>query len=229
MKSLILLSGGLDSLVNFKKALDETDVKLILTFDYGQASSIKEIEATTLISKKYSVTHRVIKLDFLSNINHSLKKGDKKIFDESKLDDFSYTKETAKSVWIPNRNGLFINIAASICEVENIDYIVVGFNKEEGKTFPDNTKTFIKRINSSLKFSTLYHPEVKCYTIDKVKKDIVKFGIAIKAPFEYLWSCYNEGEKMCGVCESCQRLKRALKQSDFYEDFLKINKWGFEK
>ncbi len=229
MKSLVLLSSGLDSIVNFKKAYDEMKVKLILTFDYGQASSEKEVMASSMVAKKFNIEHRVIKLDFLRDISSALKKNNIPAFDEKRFEDNNYTKETAKAVWVPNRNGLFINIAASFCEVYEIDYIVVGFNKEEAKTFPDNSKKFMKKINSSLKFSTLYNPEVYSYTIDMIKSEIVKEGFKVKAPFEYLWSCYNDGVKMCGVCESCQRLKRALKVNNFYEDFLNINMWGFEK
>ncbi|MCX7821309.1 MAG: 7-cyano-7-deazaguanine synthase QueC [Brevinematales bacterium] len=228
-KSIVLLSSGLDSLVNFKMAFDETLVKLIITFDYGQASAKKEIEASSLVAKKYDIEHKIIKLDFLDKISNALKKDNIIDFDENRFNDNDYTKQTAKLVWVPNRNGLFLNIAASFAEVYEIDYIVVGFNKEEAETFPDNSKKFIKRANKAFKYSTLYRPKVFCYTIDMMKNEIVKYGIDVDAPFEYLWSCYRNNEKMCGVCESCQRLKRALKSNNFYEEFLKINKWGFEK
>ncbi len=228
-KSLILLSSGLDSLVNFRKAYDKTDVRLIITFDYGQASASRELEASSFIAKKYNIEHRIIKLDFLDQISNALKKDNINDFDEKKFNDPDYIKQTAKSVWVPNRNGLFINVAASFSEAYKIDYIVVGFNKEEAQTFPDNSKKFMKRINKALKYSTLYKPELYCYTIDMVKSEIVKEGIMIMAPFEYLWSCYRNDKKMCGLCESCQRLKRALKANNFYEEFLKINIWGFEK
>lgn len=229
MKSLVLLSSGLDSIVNFKKAYDENKVKLIITFDYGQASAEKEIISSSLVAKKFNIQHRVIKLDFLSDISSALKTNNIPEFDEKRFEDNNYERETARTVWVPNRNGLFINIAASFCEVYEIDYIVVGFNKEEAKTFPDNSKKFIKKVNESLRYSTLYNPQVYSYTVDMIKSEIVKEGFKEKAPFEYLWSCYNDGAKMCGVCESCQRLKRALKVNNFYEDFLKINMWGFEK
>jgi 7-cyano-7-deazaguanine synthase len=75
----------------------------------------------------------------------------------------------------------------------------------------------------------MFHPEVKSYTINMTKKEIVRFGININAPFEYIWSCYRGGSKMCGKCESCQRLKRALKMNNFYDEFCKVNIWGFEE
>jgi 7-cyano-7-deazaguanine synthase len=49
----------------------------------------------------------------------------------TKLDDLATAKESAKQVWVPNRNGLFINVAAAIAESKKIQQVVVGFNKEE--------------------------------------------------------------------------------------------------
>jgi len=228
-KSIVLLSGGLDSVVNLKMALDQTNIALTLTFDYGQAAAKKELEATTKISNHFNIPHRIIKLDFLDEISNALKKENIIDFDSSRIDDLSYTIKTAKSVWVPNRNGLFLNIAACFADSMNIDEIIVGFNKEEAKTFPDNSLNFIENANKSFEFSTLYHPKVNSFTINKIKTEIVKLGIEIDAPFKYIWSCYRNTTKMCGVCESCGRLKRALKQNNFYEKFIEINIWGFEK
>jgi 7-cyano-7-deazaguanine synthase len=227
-KSIVLLSGGLDSVINFKKAFDETDLAFILTFDYGQAAKNNEIEAAKLISQKFNVKLELVKLDFLDKLNETLKNNILN-FNTLKFDDKEYLLQTARSVWIPNRNALFINIAASFAEKYKIDYIVTGFNKEEGKSFPDNTKKFLAQVNKCLKISTMFHPEVKSYTINMTKKEIVRFGININAPFEYIWSCYRGGSKMCGKCESCQRLKRALKMNNFYDEFCKVNIWGFEE
>jgi 7-cyano-7-deazaguanine synthase len=226
--SIVLLSGGLDSVVNFKKAFDETTVSLILTFDYGQSSRLMEMEASRKIAGLYSIPHRVIKLDYLEELDTGLTKGSYPVFDKQKLDDLAYSLETAKSVWVPNRNGLFINIAAAFADKEKISTIIVGFNKEEGLTFPDNTAAFIGKINQSLAYSTGNHTKVKSYTIAMNKKDIVKLGRAIDAPFEFVWSCYSDKSKMCGVCESCRRLKRALEENKFLDQFQEINLWGIQ-
>ena len=53
---------------------------------------------------------------------------------EKELDETTgKAKETAHLVWVPNRNGLFINIAASYGDAFGYDHIVVGFNAEEGR------------------------------------------------------------------------------------------------
>ena len=59
-KSIILLSGGLDSLVCLGLCKDEYNVSLALTFDYGQKSAKKEIEASAKISEYYNISHKVI-------------------------------------------------------------------------------------------------------------------------------------------------------------------------
>ena len=62
-KSIILLSGGLDSLVSLGLKRDELNIELGLTFDYGQKSVSKEIEASRKICKYYNIEHKIIKLD----------------------------------------------------------------------------------------------------------------------------------------------------------------------
>jgi 7-cyano-7-deazaguanine synthase len=227
-KSIVLLSGGLDSVVNFKKALDETEVSLVLTFDYGQKSWPKERSAAQKISEKYHIPVEFIELPYLSFLDTGLSKGNIPVFDENKLSDRNYSLDTAKAVWVPNRNGVLINIAAAYADKLGIDFIVTGFNKEEGATFPDNTPEFIEKINASLKYSTLYHPEVLSYTIAMDKAQIVDFGRKTEAPFEFVWSCYWGRKEMCGECESCRRLKRALSRNDFLDEFRKMNVWGIK-
>ncbi len=227
-KSIVLLSGGLDSVVNFKKAMLNTDVELILTFDYNQSSRVKEIKATRLVSERYKILHHVIPLPFLSDMDLALSRNNIPDFNEKRLDDSSYSIKSAKAVWVPNRNGVFLSIAGAYADRYGIDLIITGFNREEGSTFPDNSPEFIDRTNKAFRFSTLKHPKVKSYTIDMSKNEIVKLGIEIDAPFEYVWSCYRGEERMCGRCESCQRLKRALNENGFTQEFARRNRWSFK-
>ena len=120
------------------------------------------------------------------------------------------TVESAKAVWVPNRNGLFLNIAAAYADSFNLDYIIYGANKDEGTTFPDNTEEFRKNISEVFETSTLQKPKVIAPLINYTKDDIVKIAINNNVPLNLIWSCYDTGKYHCGVCESCQHLKRAL-------------------
>lgn len=216
-KSIILLSGGLDSLVSLNTAIKEYNIKLSLTFDYGQKAKSKEIETSKKIAEFYNINHKVIKLPFLQDITKTALVNEKKDLPDlgsSNLDDFTKASETAKIVWVPNRNGLFLNIAASFCDSGNFTHIIFGANQEEGTTFPDNTQDFIDEINKSFEYSTLQKPKVYAPLINIAKKDIVKLAIKENTPINLVRSCYKSEEKHCGKCESCLRLKRALAENN---------------
>ena len=122
-----------------------------------------------------------------------------------------------ESVWIPNRNGLFLNIAACYCDRYKIDYIVFGANKEEAENFVDNSKEFINSCDETFSFSTLQKPKIfaPCLNFDKI--DIVNYIIENNIPLELIKSCYdstkNENKKHCGKCMSCKLLLNAIKNS----------------
>ena len=206
-KGIVLLSGGLDSLVSLGAGIEKYGVSLALTFDYGQKSTEYEIDASRAICEYYGIEHKVIKLDWLKTVTHTALVGDKSIPEGAELYNL---EQSAKSVWVPNRNGLFLNIAGSIADGENYDYILIGANKEEGQTFPDNTQEFIDRINAEFEYSTQKQPKVIAPLINYDKNAIVKLALKHKIPLEYVRSCYAGGAKHCGKCESCIRLKNAL-------------------
>lgn len=222
-KSIVLLSGGLDSLVSLGISKEKYNVKLALTFDYGQKSAKEEIKASEKICNYYGIKHKVIKLDWLKEITQTSLVSEKEVpatsLDDLNSDDF--VKNSAIAVWVPNRNGAFLNIAASFADSYGYDYIIFGANKEEGTTFPDNTQEFIDRINSSFEYSTQKKPKAYAPLINLNKDDIVKIAVEQRVPLELTRSCYSVEEKHCGVCESCVRLKRALENNNC-EDIVRV-------
>ncbi len=204
-KSIILLSGGLDSLVALGMCREEYGIDFALTFDYGQKSADLEIDASHKICEFYNVKHKVIKLDWLRDITHTSLVSDSKI-----PTDNLETDESAKSVWVPNRNGLFLNIAASFADSFGYNYIIFGANKDEGQTFPDNTVEFRNKISDVFTLSTLQKPKVVAPLINCTKDDIVKIAVTNSIPLKYVRSCYGSDRRHCGICESCRHLKKAL-------------------
>lgn len=204
-KGIILLSGGLDSLVSLGIGIEKYGISLALTFDYGQKAVEQEISTSKNICDYYKIEHKVIKLDWLREVTHTAL-----VSNEDLPEGIDNPEQSAKSVWVPNRNGLFLNIAGSFADGNDYDYIIIGANKEEGQTFPDNTQEFIDKINAEFEYSTQKHPKVVAPLINSDKNDIVKLALEHKIPLEFVRSCYASGEKHCGKCESCTRLKNAL-------------------
>ena len=126
MNSIILLSGGLDSLTALGACKEEYGISLALTFDYGQKSVKQELEASEKIYKHYKIENKVIKLDWLKEITKT-----SLVTEENIPTDNLGTLESALSVWVPNRNGLFLNIAAAFADACDYDYIIFGANKDE--------------------------------------------------------------------------------------------------
>ncbi len=207
MKSIILLSGGLDSLVSLGLKKEELNISLALTFDYGQKAVKKEIAASEKICKYYGIELKVIKLDWLKDITQTALVSENDVPSGKELEDSSMS---AKSVWVPNRNGLFLNIAASFADSFGYDCILIGANKEEGQTFPDNTMEFVEAVNKELLYSTMKQPKIIAPLINYTKNDIVMLALKNNIPLDLTMSCYQEGEGHCGICESCTRLKNAL-------------------
>ncbi len=207
-KSIILMSGGLDSLVALGAYKDELNIKLAITFDYGQKSVIQELSSAGKICRYYNIEHKIINLDWLKNITHTSLVSDEDIPNEN-----LGTYESAKNVWVPNRNSLFLNIAACFADSYGYDYIIFGANKDEGQTFPDNTEIFREKISDVFQYSTLKKPKVIAPLINYTKDDIVRIAIEKRVPLEFVRSCYGSGIKHCGDCESCKHLKRALENN----------------
>lgn len=211
-KSIILLSGGLDSVVSLAYLKDEYNVSFALTFDYGQKAFEKEAQAAKNICSYYGIEHKVIKLDWLSEITRTSLVSEENIpeLPIEDLDKIELAEDTAKAVWVPNRNGLFVNIAACFADSYGFNHIIIGANKEEAATFKDNGIEFINAVNSSFANSVNQPVNLIAPLIDFDKNKIVEIAIEKNVPFEFIRSCYRSMEKHCGVCESCNRLKRAL-------------------
>jgi 7-cyano-7-deazaguanine synthase len=219
-RTMAILSGGLDSTVSIAYLKNKYDIKYAITFDYGQRAVKNEIEASAKICEHYEIKHIVVELPWLKDITTTaLVNTDEEIPEpDINLD----TTEAMKAVWVPNRNGVFLNIAASYCEHLKIDYVIFGANKEEAATFPDNSKQFIVEINNSLRYSTLQKVEVLAPLIDLDKEHIVKLAARLNVPFELIMSCYTDEEKHCGKCESCKRFKNALSKAGLFDTVKKV-------
>lgn len=209
-RAVCLLSGGLDSVVSLAQGVKKLEVVMALTFDYGQRAVEQEIKSAERVCQLYGIVHRIIHLDWLSSITRTALVDKHK---EIPRFEFGKTnpKESAKGVWVPNRNGIFINIGAAFAEGLDCQVVIAGFDQEEATFFPDNSIQFVEATNQALRYSTLNGVRVVSFVGNLNKDEIVRFGVEIKAPLSNIWSCYEGGYKMCGGCESCQRVIRAFK------------------
>ena len=213
-KAIAVLSGGLDCTVASSVYAKDYDIHAI-TFNYGQKAFKQELKASQEICKKMGFSHSVIDLDWLAEISNSSLNTSEDIpeVDFDDLDDFEKSNETASSVWVPARNTVFTSIAASYAESIGAAIIIVGWDKEEAATFPDNSKEYLEKFNELFEVGSPIDIEIKAPAIDLDKDEIVKLGAEVNAPMELSYSCYTGKDKHCGVCESCMRRKRGFEKA----------------
>lgn len=206
-KAVVLLSSGLDSTVSLALAIKAYRVVMAISVAYGQRAAKKELAASAKIAAHYQLPHRIIHLPWMEELLPIALKT------SADTEDVSGDPMAVQTVWVPNRNGVLLNIAASLAEAAQAGVVVFGANAEEGADFPDNTDEYRAAVNQSLHYSTLTHVRVETPVGQWDKAKIIAEGIRLKAPLEMIWSCYEAGEQHCGKCASCLRLKRAISQS----------------
>jgi 7-cyano-7-deazaguanine synthase len=206
-KSIILLSSGLDSVVSCAIACRRTRPLCAITFDYGQRARHMEIGQARKVCRHFRIRHHVVGLPFFRDFVRSVMIGPPGRAAAKRF-------QRRQDVWVPNRNAVFVNIAAAYAEYFRAGLIVTGFNREEAAEFPDNTPAFVAAVNASLDRSTLRRPRVISFVQGLAKREIYRLGLRCGAPLQYVYSCYLGGRKMCGRCASCRKLLAAQASHD---------------
>jgi 7-cyano-7-deazaguanine synthase len=213
--AVVLLSGGLDSTVALADVVVRKPVVCALTFNYGQRAFKHELKAAQAIAAHYQVPHRVIALPWIAELLPTA------LTPASVLEARGVQEQKAKTdaelydvnrVWVPNRNGLFLNIAACFAEAFKVNTLIFGANAEEGADFPDNTPAFRDKLSEVFAFSTLTGVQVETPVGALNKTQIIERGLSLAVPFHLIWSCYEENDIQCGECPSCLRVKNAQQQ-----------------
>ena len=211
VQALVLLSGGLDSTYNLYAACQKWPHQVKgLFFNYGQKALENEKQAACFFAKEKSLALQMIDISplFLQD-SSALISEQNPIPTQVDMNDPEASRLSAKKVWVSNRNGVFLNVAASLAESLGVPRIVPGFNGEEALTFPDNSVEYIEKMNACLQISTANSVQIHCFSQNLSKKEIFERSLELKVPMEKIWPCYLSGSEVCGRCESCQRFLRA--------------------
>ncbi|SDA21270.1 7-cyano-7-deazaguanine synthase [Ruminococcus sp. YE71] len=209
MKALVLFSGGLDSTTCLAIAVDKygSDEVMALSVSYGQKHS-KEIEAARAVAAHYGVTLRTLDLAAIfADSDCSLLKGSsEEIPKESYAEQLAVTDGKPVSTYVPFRNGLFLSSAASIALSNGCEVIYYGAHSDDaaGNAYPDCSEQFNDAINTAIYLGSGEQLRVEAPFVTWNKAQVVAEGIRLGAPYHLTWSCYEGGDKPCGVCGTCR-------------------------
>ena len=209
MKALVLFSGGLDSTTCLALAIDKygKDEVLALSVSYGQKHS-KEIEAAQAVAAYYGVKLQTLDLaQIFADSDCTLLKGsDGEIPKESYAEQLAGTDGKPVSTYVPFRNGLFLSSAASIALSHGCEVIYYGAHSDDaaGNAYPDCSEDFNNAMNTAIFLGSGRQLRIEAPFVTRTKADVVAEGLRLKAPYHLTWSCYEGGDKPCGLCGTCR-------------------------
>lgn len=199
-KAIVLVSGGMDSLVTAGIAEQEYELAF-LHLNYGQRTEQRELRAFNDISDYFHVKEKlVVDVKYFAQIGGS-SLTDSKI--EVAKADLEYDGIPAS--YVPFRNANILSIAVSWAEVIGAERIFIGAVEEDSSGYPDCRKVFYDAFNKVISLGTKPDSELTIVTpiINLKKSEIVKKGVDLNVPFDLSWSCYVNNDIACGECDSC--------------------------
>lgn len=200
-RSIVLVSGGMDSCVTAAMARCENDEVAFLHISYGQRTEARERKAFNDIADHYGVEKRLdVSIEYLAKI------GGSSLTDaDIAVTDADLTSTEIPTSYVPFRNANMLSIATSWAEVIGANAIYIGAVSEDSSGYPDCRPEFYaafqETINAGTKPDT--HIEIRTPIIDLSKSEIVKKGVELEAPLQLTWSCYRSDHRACGTCDSC--------------------------
>lgn len=210
IKSIVLVSGGLDSLVTAGIASKESDELFFLHCNYGQRTEKKEKESFVKIVEFFQP-----KDTLNANIDYLAKIGGSSLTD-NKIDvkNFDNSNEVPDS-YVPFRNAHLVAIAVSWAEVIGANRIYIGAVEEDSSGYPDCREDFYKSLNKTVNLGTKDETviEIRTPIIHKRKSETIKIGSDFGIPLDLSWSCYQNNEVACGTCDSCHLRIQSFKEA----------------
>lgn len=198
--AVVAVSGGMDSCVT--SAIANENYRLAFAhINYGQRTEKREFKAFNDIADFYEVRERlVIDYTHLSKIGGS-SLTDKNI-EVSKADLENINVPTS---YVPFRNANILSACASWAEVLKATAIFIGAVYEDSSGYPDCRPEFFSAFEKMIELGTKPETKIKIETpvIHLSKAEIVKKGIELNAPLHLTWSCYQNEDVACGICDSC--------------------------
>jgi 7-cyano-7-deazaguanine synthase len=209
--AVVLVSGGMDSLVTLAVASAAHDVAM-LHVSYGQRTEARERRAFREIAEHYGVRRRLeADIGYLARIGGSSLTDAAVPVRESGI----VRGEPIPSSYVPFRNTHLIAIAVSWGEVIGATKIFIGAVEEDSSGYPDCRREYFDAMNRLIAAGTRPETRLSVETplIAMTKREIVERGLALGAPFALSWSCYQREDAGCGVCDSCRLRLRAFREA----------------
>lgn len=206
MKTIVVCSGGLDSVVLAEKTAHEGNLAGLVTFDYGQRHR-KELAFAARAASRLGVPHSIIDITTIgAELTGSA------LTDNVTVPDGHYAEETMRITIVPNRNAIMLTIAFGVAAARKAEAVATAVHGGDHFIYPDCRPGFIDAFAKMQRAALDGYADIRFLApfVDIAKSDIVTIGAEVGAPFIDTWSCYKGGDIHCGSCGTCVERREAF-------------------
>jgi 7-cyano-7-deazaguanine synthase len=200
-----------------------------IAFEYGQRHEV-ELMAAQRVASHFGIPFTIL--------GAPMQQGDSVLMNhDADMPHLTYeeieTSEGVSPTYVPFRNGTFLALAAGFALQNECSEIWMGVHAEDarGWAYPDCTPEFVGAMANAIYVGT-YHKVRLCAPLQyMMKKDVVRMGLDLGAPYHLTHSCY-EGIPACGKCPTCVSRLEAFRANGaqdpiMYEfDKYRVQEWG---
>jgi 7-cyano-7-deazaguanine synthase len=201
MKTVVLLSGGVDSAVTLALATQRGDTCHTLTVDYGQQHR-NELAAAKTIAEHYRVPHQTVTID-------------PRLFAASALTNQpellpERIATQPDTTYVPARNTVLLALAVAYAETLGAARAAIGCNADDAAAYPDCRPNYITAFRDVITAGTTGYVWIDAPLLYHTKRETIQLAQQLGVPVELTWSCYTNSDTPCGVCGACQLRQAAL-------------------
>ncbi|WP_353473054.1 7-cyano-7-deazaguanine synthase QueC [Salipiger sp. H15] len=206
MKTIVICSGGLDSVSLAHMVAARHDLTRLVSFDYGQRHA-KELDFARAAAERLGVPFQRIDM---RGIGAALTGS--ALTSDIDVPDGHYAEETMRITVVPNRNAIMLAIAFGVAAANGDEAVATAVHGGDHFIYPDCRPGFTRAFETMQRHALEGYAEVALYTpfVERTKADIVIEGARHGTPFEKTWSCYKGGEIHCGCCGTCVERREAF-------------------
>lgn len=205
-KTIVICSGGLDSVTLAHKIAAESLLIGLISFNYGQRHK-KELAFAAACAERLGAPHLMIDISGIGTLLSG-----SALTDQIDVPEGHYEEESMKITVVPNRNAIMLSIAYGIASAQKAEAVAAAFHGGDHFIYPDCRPDFVRAFETMQNYALQDLSDIKLLTpfVHIKKSEIVAEGARLCVPFAQTWSCYKGGEKHCGRCGTCVERREAF-------------------
>ncbi len=215
MKTLLILSGGMDSATLLYDLIADGDSVEAIGVNYRQRHG-KELAYAADLCNGVGVRFDVLDLSSLSGFLTGSSQCDPTV----PVPFGKYDELSMKLTVVPNRNMFMLAAAGAVAIARKADRLAYGAHAGDHTIYLDCRPQFVEAMRVAFGICDWHSLGLHVPYLNITKGNICKRGVELRVPYERTWTCYVGGEMPCGQCGACTERAEAFAFADISDPLL---------